>query len=332
MTKYVKKQTVKYPSEALIFDPDVEQVDSLVGSVDSHVEILTARRGEVGSQIQQMLRSGASTIHVLGHGKPGQVELAGYVLDEDAWERIVSDVEAASPDSGLKLVGKKNSGEVALYQEGLESNQKLEINFWSCQTGEGPMGKKYTQRVADMCDAKVNASSGLVGHEKMGGSWELDVMTYPKIPFSASGISAFENVLSSSPDHTVSLSQIEGGLKFVDGKTYAVTGVTKEKIVELVADSHVVSISIAGTLAGTAVTVNASQFAALGSPKVEEFTSAITVNDTATAFAAVFNAQVIEGMVQHLDHKQQDASAKLPTISANLTNANPREASLCFSD
>ena len=98
---------------------------------------------------------------------------------------------------------------------------------------------------------------------------------------------------------------------------------------ELVADSHVVSISIAGTLAGTAVTVNASQFAALGSPKVEEFTSAITVNDTATAFAAVFNAQVIEGMVQHLDHvKQQDASAKLPTISANLTNANPREAGL----
>ena len=76
------------------------------------------------------------------------------------------------------------------------------------------------------------------------------------------------------------------GLQFVDGKTYAVTGVTKEKIVELVADSHVVSISIAGTLAGTAVTVNASQFAALGSPKVEEFTSAITVNDTATAFAA----------------------------------------------
>ena len=130
-------------------------------------------------------------------------------MDEDAWERIVSNVEAASPDSGLKLVGKKNSGEVALYQEGLESNQKLEINFWSCQTGEGPMGKNYTQRVADMCDAKVNASSGLVGHEKMGGSWELDVMTYPKVPFSASGMSAFENVLSSSPDHTVTLSAIE---------------------------------------------------------------------------------------------------------------------------
>ena len=89
MTKYVKKQTFKHASEALIFDPDVEQVGSLVGSVDSHVEILTARRGEVGSQIQHV------ALRCVGHSrswtrKPGQVELAGYVLDEDAWERIVS--------------------------------------------------------------------------------------------------------------------------------------------------------------------------------------------------------------------------------------------------
>ena len=31
MTKYVKKQTVKYHSEALIFDPDVEQVVRWLG-------------------------------------------------------------------------------------------------------------------------------------------------------------------------------------------------------------------------------------------------------------------------------------------------------------
>ena len=180
MTKNMQTKEMWCVSEALIFDPDVKHVDSLVGSVGSHIEVLTAQRGEVSSQIQQILSSGVLTIHILGHGKPGQVELAGYVLDEDAWESIVANLEAASPDSSLELVYKNNSGEVALYQEGLESNQKLEINFWSCQTGEGPMGKNYTQRVADMCDAKVNASSGLVGHEKMGGSWELDVMTYPK--------------------------------------------------------------------------------------------------------------------------------------------------------
>ena len=60
------------------------------------------------------------------------------------------------------------------------------------------------------------------------------------------------------------------GLKFVDGDTYAVTGVTKEKIVELVADSHVVSISIAGTLEGTAVTLTQASLPHLA-VQVEEF-------------------------------------------------------------
>ena len=44
-------------------------------------------------------------------------------------------------------------------------NHKLEINFWSCQTGDGVMGKNYTQRVANLCNADVNAASGLIGHE-----------------------------------------------------------------------------------------------------------------------------------------------------------------------
>ena len=66
--------------------------------------------------------------------------------------------------------------------------EEVRDQFWSCETGEGIMGKKYTQRVSDLCDAKVNASSGLVGHENMGGNWELDVMSHPRVPFSASGV------------------------------------------------------------------------------------------------------------------------------------------------
>ena len=57
------------------------------------------------------------------------------------------------------------------------------------------MGRNYTQRVANLCDAKVNASSSLVGHETMGGNWELDVMSYPRVPFSQSARNGFEQVL-----------------------------------------------------------------------------------------------------------------------------------------
>ena len=49
--------------------------------------------------------------------------------------------------------------------------------------------------MANLCDAKVNASSSLVGHETMGGNWELDVMSYPRVPFSQSARNGFEQVL-----------------------------------------------------------------------------------------------------------------------------------------
>ena len=155
MTKKPLKQTVNRFSEALIFDPEVKQVDSLVGSVGPEVSVVKAMRGEVSGQMRELLKSGVTTIHVLGHGKPGQVELAGYVLDGDAWESIAADLEAASPSGDASSFDSNNSNPHRA--DGAPNNEKLEINFWSCETGEGIMGKKYTQRVADLCDAKVNA-------------------------------------------------------------------------------------------------------------------------------------------------------------------------------
>ena len=53
-----------------------------------------------------------------------------------------------------------------------------------------------------------------------------------------------------------------------------------------------------GRHAGTAVTVNASQFLRSLVRRFKNLQSAITVNDTATAFAAVFNAQLVEAIAQ----------------------------------
>ena len=60
------------------------------------------------------------------------------------------------------------------------------------------MGKKYTQKIADMLNANVNASSTPVGHEKLGGNWELNVMSNPKVPFNDSGLSCTDSKRSSA--------------------------------------------------------------------------------------------------------------------------------------
>ena len=45
MTKNYVNQRDGCVSEVLIFDPDVNHVDSLVGSVGSHIKVITAQRG-----------------------------------------------------------------------------------------------------------------------------------------------------------------------------------------------------------------------------------------------------------------------------------------------
>ena len=60
--------------EALIYDSEVADVYELVASVGPEVRAVRAVAGKVASQIGDLLSSGVSTLHVLGHGKPGQVE------------------------------------------------------------------------------------------------------------------------------------------------------------------------------------------------------------------------------------------------------------------
>ena len=159
MFRSKESQQIGDCGEALLFDPGVEDVGALVNSVSSDVRLVRAVPGEVSSQLQKLLASGASTIHLLGHGQPGQVKLAGFVLDGCAWESIVSGSGLSNAETGEQCVSRDNEDLATITADRVISKQKLEINFWSCQTGEGIMGKKYTQRVADLCDARVNASS-----------------------------------------------------------------------------------------------------------------------------------------------------------------------------
>ena len=311
-------------SEALIFDCEVADVYTLVASVGPEVRAVRAVAGKVASQIGDLLASGVSTIHVLGHGKPGQVELAGFVLDELAWESIVDHAQTQSIETGSSKSRSENVDEGAI-------NHKLEINFWSCQTGDGVMGKNYTQRVANLCNANVNASSGLIGHEKLGGSWELDVMSYPKVPFSQPARDGFEQVLANDMNNGGSghnsgtpISINQGDLGALDPQyNYSVAQVDLTRIVELANSPYVSSISLASSLVGEPQNVNAAEFAALTDDKVQEFTGDIHVSDTAAAFLEAFDAEDLNAIAQYA---ADNPSETLPVFSADLDDAKPIEA------
>ena len=113
------------------------------------------------------------------------------------------------------------------------------------------------------------------------------------------------------------------------------TSVTLANIEELVSKPQVVSISISGTLEGVDLIdppLTANQFAAVTHEKVQEYTGAIHVDDDASAFLAVFDSQTVQDIAFEAEQlKLIDPSATLPSFSANLTSANPREAGLAAS-
>ena len=273
---------------------EVADVYRLVDSVGPEVRAVRAVAGKVASQIGDLLSSGVSTLHVLGHGKPGQVELAGFVLDELAWEGIVDRAQTQSIETGSSEALAENVGEGAI-------SHKLEINFWSCQTGDGVMGKNYTQRVADLCNANVNASSGLIGHEKLGGSWELDVMSYPKVPFSQPARDGFEQVLANDMNNGGSghnsgtpISINQGDLGALDPQyNYSVAQV--DLLVEL-ANSPIIGIAWPRPC-WPASNVDMAVFAALTSDKVQEFTGDIVLVALRLLLEA-FDAEDLEDIAQ----------------------------------
>ena len=72
-----------------------------------------------------------------------------------------------------------------------------ELNFWSCNVGQGDKGMKFINDLSKLTGAKVSASSTPIGHKNKGGNWELDVMAYPQVPFNKSAIENFEHTLNS---------------------------------------------------------------------------------------------------------------------------------------
>jgi len=180
---FEKPSETQVVSEVLFYDVTVEQVQVLLDGLDAHVQPIPLISGQDPmTQLEQAVQNpDIQTIHVLGHGAPGEVILAGQKIDA---ERI-----ASSPLSREQ-------------RPVTSANTPFKIAFWSCKTGLGDTGMNFLNTVANATGAHVSASSGLVGHTDKGGSWVLDVQASPKAPFSVEAREGFGQVLPANPTVT----------------------------------------------------------------------------------------------------------------------------------
>ena len=169
-----------------VYDMDVEQHEKLLQGLDTNCLAVAVSTGQAVEKLRDTLNDPLlGTLHVLGHGQPGAITLGGETIDTHKWVHSVAD-----SDGGAPVFAFEESGAQA------QTRKNLEINFWSCRTGEGEIGMNFLNTVAQTTGATVNASSDLVGHEAQGGSWNLDVRAMPRAPFSADALSAYTQVLS----------------------------------------------------------------------------------------------------------------------------------------
>ena len=169
-----------------VYDKDVEQHEKLLQGLDTNCLAVAVSTGQAVEKLRDTLNDPLlGTLHVLGHGQPGAITLGGETIDTHKWVHSVAD-----SDGGAPVFAFEESGAQA------QTRKNLEINFWSCRTGEGEIGMNFLNTVAQTTGATVNASSDLVGHEAQGGSWNLDVRAMPRAPFSAEALNKFEVVLA----------------------------------------------------------------------------------------------------------------------------------------
>ncbi|MEY4680838.1 MAG: hypothetical protein RLZZ276_2487, partial [Pseudomonadota bacterium] len=145
------------PAEVLVADAGVDGLDALLAGLRPGVALRLVGAGDdgLGEMAAALASPGLDTLHVLGHGEPGAVALGGARLDPDSLGALAG---AVRPRAG----------------------SILDICLWSCRTGAGKEGAEFMSKLADATGATVFASSGLVGHEGKGGSWNLDRQASPR--------------------------------------------------------------------------------------------------------------------------------------------------------
>ena len=106
------------------------------------------------TQITESLagRSGIDAIHIVSHGRDGEVQLGNTTLSQETL--------AAHAD------------QIANWSSSLDAD--ADLLFYGCDLAATETGEDLIQSIAELTDADVAASDDLTGHADLGGDWDFE--------------------------------------------------------------------------------------------------------------------------------------------------------------
>src|SRR5438067_191568 len=147
--------------------------------------------------------NGLAAIHVIAHGRPGEVSFAAGVLSLDSIE---------THRASLAAIGR------ALGADG-------ELLLWSCATGRGCVGAPFVAALERACGAPVAAATGLVGAAAHRASWTVDRVTgaiTALAPLTSAGVVSYPGVLDTGSTTVINLNVLDtsktndtGGVEYI---------------------------------------------------------------------------------------------------------------------
>ncbi|WMT72033.1 DUF4347 domain-containing protein [Bradyrhizobium sp. Ash2021] len=141
--------------EIAFIDRGVDDLETLLKGFRPDVEpILLSNDEPAPRQMARAVqgREGIEAIHVIAHGRPGEVAFGAGVLSAEKLHEHAADLNSIG-----RAIGKDG-----------------DLRLWSCETGQGERGSRFVSALARVTGKAIAAATGLVGSYSRGGCWELE--------------------------------------------------------------------------------------------------------------------------------------------------------------
>jgi fibronectin-binding autotransporter adhesin len=182
--------------QLVLIDQRVEDWRTLAAdlAVDAKLVVLDPARDGVQAiaDAAQGLRD-LSAIHIVAHGRPGEVHLGGAILSSASLDRHA---DALARIGGVLKAG----GDILLY---------------GCDVARGAAGRSFIEQLAQITGADVAAAAHPVGASARGGSFDLDLRIgaiAAATPFAARSLMAFSGLLAGGKGGDASSPGSAGGV------------------------------------------------------------------------------------------------------------------------
>ncbi|MEL6107216.1 MAG: carbohydrate-binding domain-containing protein, partial [Planctomycetota bacterium] len=144
-------------SKSIVFvDASIPDLETMTRGIPPDAElVLLPKSGDGLKAISDVLatRSWLSSVHVISHGRPGELQLSGRSFGVE---------ELRERQSAIRAWGQ------SIRPEG-------DILFYGCDVADGSRGRQFLELFSKLTGASVAASSDRTGSRAEGGDWDLEV-------------------------------------------------------------------------------------------------------------------------------------------------------------